>query len=195
MNIIRRTDKPAFVQNVYAKILRMIMNSCTLIEALEVLISEIQSLLNNQIPINDLTIIKRLHSNYQSDTYYLKIFSDILKKDPKVIINDGDLIQFVIVQNSSSDLLGNKMQLLEDYLKGTYIIDYDYYIKELTSPINKLFAIAFENDINKLQCISFKSTMNTKPIYLDKPVKMIYELIKINYDMNELLSNIQSNLK
>jgi DNA polymerase elongation subunit (family B) len=201
MNIIRRTDKPAFVKNVYSKILRMIMNSCTLIETLEVLISEIKSLLNNQIHIDDLTITKPIHMNYQCDTFYLKIFSDKLKKDPKVILNDGDLVKFVVVQNSSSDLLGDKIQLVEDYLKSQnglspYIINYDYYIKkELMVPIDELFKTAFSNDINKLQCISFKSTIRAKPIYLKQPVKMIYELIKINYDMDEFLSNIRLNIK
>lgn len=148
--ISRRIDKSAFTCKIYHKIMDMILNKCSFSETLNALESNIQNLLDGNVSITDLTIRKTLRENYMSDKYYLKIFSDNLKKNGK-IINPGDIVNYVIIQDSTTHGLGNKMRLVDDYLlnEGTNdaeVIDFNYYIKkELMRPIKQLFDIAFPN--------------------------------------------------
>ncbi len=154
-----RRDKSYFTRNTYTKIINMILDKCTLDEALNVLVAEVQSLLNGQVPLDDLIINKTL-STYKTDTYYMKLFADKLKNNGK-IINPGDTVSFIVVK-SSSNLLVDKMRLVENNVEP---IDYDYYIeKELMGPINQLFKVGFETEMTEKQRLCYNANEKNRLI-------------------------------
>lgn len=156
VKLSRRRDTSSFARNTYNKIITMILNKCTFDEAVDGLVTEVRSLLNRKVPIEDLIITKTLGSSYKSDTFYIKAFADRLEKDG-IIISPGDHISFVFVK-SSSKLLVDKMRLAETNVEP---IDYDYYIeKELMHPINRLFKIAFETDMSGSKRMRYNSNDN-----------------------------------
>jgi hypothetical protein len=157
-------------------------------------------LINGKIPHEDLVIIRELGANYKSESYFMKVFSDQLKKAGK-IVNPGDRLDFLIIDDPSATLLGHKMRLTEQYLASQQTstplkIDYNYYIeKALLNPINQLFAVGFKETIMKLQNVLYKPTGRSKPIFLDRPVNMIIALREKGYDLRVLKDAVRYNVE
>lgn len=143
-----RKDKSAFTKNTYVKIMNMILDKCTLDEALNALILEVQKLLDGQVPRHDLIINRTLSSNYKTETFPLKVFADKVGN-----INLGDTVSYVIVQDSSQ-LQSHKMRLPDTQ----EAIDYNYYIeKELMGYINDLFKTGFANEMTGSHRLSYNN--------------------------------------
>ena len=188
--ILARRDNNAFLRKTYTSILDVIMNKGDLYTALSLLIDSIQKLSDGKIPYEDLVSIRELGSNYKSDSFFMKVFSDDLKKAGK-IVNPGDRLDFVIVEDPTAVLLGHKMRLTEQYLESLNSdkpekIDYNYYIeKVLMNPINQLFEVGFKSEISQLNYISYKPTNRHKAIHLDRPMQVILKLRERGYNMTE----------
>lgn len=186
--VLARRDNCGFLRKTYTKILELIMNKGSLPDAIDLLVQSIQELLDGRVPHEDLISIRELGANYKSDSFFMKVFSDDLKKAGK-IVNPGDRLDFVIVEDPTATLLGHKMRLTEQYLErlntpNAERIDYNYYIeKVLMNPINQLFEVGFKDDIAKLQHVSYRPTNRHKPIYLDRPVQIILKMRERGYDL------------
>jgi len=186
--VLARRDNAKVLANSYTNILNMVMNRETMGKALCVLIDAIQNLLDGKVSIEDLTSIRELGANYKSDSYFLKVFSDRLKKEGQ-IVNPGDRLAFLVVKDPSARLLGDKMRLVEQYEESLktdtpYEIDYTYYIeKVLMNPINQLFEVGFKDIIPHLKALSFQPTNRHKLIDIDQPVKILLKLIEYGGDI------------
>lgn len=197
--VLARRDNPQFLRTVYTQILDLIMNRGNLDEAVNVLIDAVQGLLDGKVPYEDLAVIRELGSNYKSDSYFMKVFADDLKKAGK-IVNPGDRLDFVIVEDPTATLLGHKMRLVEQYVERLQTptperIDYNYYIeKVLMNPINQLFEVGFKNEIAQLQHVSYKPTNRHKAIYLDRPVQIILKLRERGYDLKMFKEAVRYNV-
>ena len=196
--ILARRDNCAFLRNTYTKILDLIMNKSGLDEAMSVLIDAIQDLLDGKIPYEDLVIVRGLGANYKSDRYFMKVFADELKKAGK-IVNPGDRLDFVIVEDPTATLLGHKMRLSEQYLDrldspNPEHIDYNYYIeKALMNPINQLFEVGFKDTISCMRNVAYRPSNRHKTIYLDRPVQIILKMRERGYDLSKLKEAVNYN--
>ena len=197
--VLARRDNCIFLRDTYTKILDMIMNGKGLDEAITVLVDAIQNLLDGKVPYEDLVIIRELGANYKSDSYFMKVFSDELKKAGK-IVNPGDRLDFVIVEDPTATLLGHKMRLSEQYVDrlnspNPERIDYNYYIeKALMNPINQLFAVGFKDIIAQMQHVSYRPTNRHKIIYLDRPVQIILKMRERGYDLKVFKEAVRYNV-
>jgi DNA polymerase elongation subunit (family B) len=197
--ILARRDNCKFLRDTYTRILDLIMNRGSLDEAITVLVDAIQNLLDGKVPYEDLTIIRELGANYKSDSYFMKVFSDELKKAGK-IVNPGDRLDFLIVQDPTATLLGHKMRLTEQYVErlnspNPEQIDYNYYIeKVLMNPINQLFEVGFKDEIAQLQHVSYRPTNRHKTIHLDEPVKIILKMRERGYDLKVFKEAVRYNV-
>ena len=197
--ILARRDNSVYLRKTYTKILDTIMNKGNISEAINILIDSIQELLDGKISHEELTIIRELGANYKSENFFMKVFSNELKKAGK-IVNPGDRLDFLIVEDPTVLLLGHKMKLKEQYedsLKtdNPYKIDYNYYIeKTLMNPINQLFEVGFKEEIGKLQHVFFKPTNRHKPIYLNKPVKLLFKMRERGFDIQILKEAVKYNM-
>jgi DNA polymerase elongation subunit (family B) len=192
--ILARRDNCPYLRDTYTKILETIMNKGNISDAMNILVDSIQELLDGKVPHEKLIIIRELGANYKSENFFMKVFSNELKKAGK-IVNPGDRLDFLIVEDPSATLLGHKMKLREQYedslkTNNPYKIDYNYYVeKALMNPINQLFDVGFKGDIEKMKDIYFKPTRARKNIYLDQPVKLLHKMLIQGYDI-QILKNV-----
>lgn len=198
--VLARRDNCIFLRITYTKILDLIMNRGSLDEAINILVDAIQSLLDGKVSYEDLTVIRELGSNYKSNSFFMKVFSDYLKKTGKIVL-PGDRLDFVIIKDETATLLGHKMRLTEQYVEkigreNEEKIDYNYYIeKVLMNPINQLFAVGFKDEIDKLRCISYKPTNRHKEIHMDKPVQIILKMMERGYSLKTFKEAVQYNVR
>ena len=197
--ILARRDNCKFLRDTYTRILDLIMSKGSLDQAINILVDSVQDLLDNRIPHEDLVIIRELGANYKSDSYFMKVFSDELKKAGK-IVNPGDRLDFLIVEDPTATLLGHKMRLTEQYVErlnsaNPERIDYNYYIeKVLMNPINQLFEVGFKNEIAQLQHVSYRPTNRHKIIHLDRPVQIILKMRERGYDLKVFKEAVHYNV-
>lgn len=197
--VLARRDNCLLLRKTYTTILNLIMDKYRLDQAMDVLIDTIQRLINDEVPVEDLITIRELGSNYKCETFFMKVFSDQLKKAGK-IVNPGDRLDFVIVKDPTATLLGHKMRLTEQYLQAREtstpeIVDYDYYIeKALMNSINQLFEVGFKDVIARLQHVSYKPTNRHKTLYLDKPVQIILKLRERGYELSKFKDAVRYNV-
>lgn len=194
--ILARRDNCKFICDVYSKILEIVMNRGGVLKALEILINSIEELINNKVPYKDLAIIRVLGSNYKSETSYMRIFANELKKIGK-IVSPNDRLEYLIVKGPENALLGYRMRLLEQYIEDpSEQIDYYYYIENLLlNPVEQLFEIGFKDEINQLEKITFLPPGKKKFLTLRNPVKMIIEMIRSNHSLETLKNKIINELK
>jgi DNA polymerase delta subunit 1 len=197
--VLARRDNCNFLRKTYMDILDVIMRKKGLEEAIDILVNAIQRLLDGQVPFDDLIIIRGLGDNYKSDSYFMKVFSDELKRAGKPV-NPGDRLDFLIVENPGAKLLGYKMRLREQYVDGLTSgnpepIDYNYYIeKALMNPINQLFEVGFKDTIAQLQHVSFRPSNRHKPIFMDRPVQIILKWREKGFDLNLFKEAVRYNV-
>jgi hypothetical protein len=197
--ILARRDNCQFLRETYTKILDMIMNKGKLDEAINVLVDSIQNLLDGRIPYDKLVSIRGLGANYKSDSFFMNVFSNELRKAGK-IVNPGDRLDFVIVEDPTATLLGHKMRLTEQYLESLNSpnperLDYNYYIeKALMNPINQLFEVGFKDEIQQLKHVSYRPSNRHKTIYLDRPVQIILKLRERGYDLSVFKAAVNYNV-
>jgi DNA polymerase elongation subunit (family B) len=197
--VLARRDNCPFLRKTYTKILDMIMKRRPLEEAIDVLVEAVRALLDGNVPPEDLLIIRELGANYKSDSYFMKVFAGELEKAGK-IVNPGDRLDFLIVENPHATLLGQKMKLGEQYREsletGTpYQIDYTYYIeKVLMNPVNQLFKVGFKDVIAELQHVFYKPNNRHKAIHLDRPVQIILKLRERGHDIAKFQDAVRYNM-
>lgn len=198
--VLARRDNPPYLAKTYTKILNIIMNRGTLDEAMNVLVTSVQNLLDGKIEIEDLVSTRELGANYKSDSFFMKVFSDYLRRVGK-LVNPGDRLEFAVVKDPTATLLGHKMRLTEQYLESLntdtpYQIDYNYYIeKVLMNPINQLFEVGFKDDIAKLQHIGYKPSNRHKEIKLDRPVQIMFKLLEKGHSLDKFREAVEFNMK
>jgi DNA polymerase elongation subunit (family B) len=193
--VLARRDNCNFLRETYTTILDIILNNKGLVKAINALCDAVENLLSNKVNPKELVIIRALGGNYKSENYFMKIFSDNLRQQGK-IVNSGDRLDYVIIKNSDTNsLLGNNMRLFELFNPDIEQIDYNYYIdKQLMHPIDQLFEVGFKNDLTKLTHVSYKASNRQKEINLSQPLLMIYRMLENGYTIGKFREAVLFNI-
>ena len=192
---LARRDNCNFLRVTYTKILGLIMSRSRLDEAINVLVASIQDLTNNKIHHDELSIIRGLGANYKSDSYFMKVFSDNLRRAGK-IVNPGDRLDFVIVESEGAKLLGDKMRLVEQFVEDGGVIDTNYYIEKiLMNCVNQLFEVGFKDMVSLLSNVGYKPKGKRKMFGLDKPINIIVGMNKDGYNIEYFAKAVQHNVE
>ena len=166
------------------------MNEGHFKDAMCLLIDTINDLVSNKIDYKQLKSTRELGAHYKQPSFFMKVFSDELKKKGKMV-NPGDRLEFVVIENKEANLVGQKMVLVSDYAESLttdtpYKIDYLHYIeKVLINPIDQLISIGFKDYIQKLNYIKYKPPRKRNFIYLSSPTEMMFYLVQNNMDINK----------
>ena len=205
--VLARRDNSIFLRETYTKILDIIMNRRSLEEALITLFDCIQDLLDDKVPVEKLAIIRELNSGYASDTFFMKVFADELRKAGK-IVNPGDRLDFIITVDPNARLIGQRMKLLEQYYENlntenAYKVDYIYYLTNaLKNPINQLFEVGYKKEMEQLTDFYYKPlgkngrpNKRIKPIYLTAPMTLITKMIEKGVNLSMIKAAIQHRMK
>jgi len=184
-----RRDKNKFLQMLYKKILDIIMTRGSFKDACTILIDHIDDFIHGKVDYHLLKSTRELNSHYKQPSFYMKVFADELRKQNK-IVNPGDRLEFLIIENAEASLVGQKMILLSDYIDSLktdnpYKIDYIHYIeKVIMNPLDsQLFSIGFKEVIEKLSHIQYTPGRKRIPLTLKNITEMLFYMLKNNINI------------
>ena len=152
--VLARRDNCPWQRKVYNKVLLNIMFRKPMMSTYDYIISQASQLLRGQVDYRSLIIIRELGSHYKSASYFMKIFSDELRRAGKPA-NPGDRLEHVIVKTNdpAKQLLGYKLRTPEWYLENAENepIDHEYYLeKVLMNCVEQLFQVGYKDDLAEM---------------------------------------------
>lgn len=196
--VLARRDNCKWLRRVYMNVLRNILTSKPIHETMDIIVDSIQEFLRGGVSYKDLIIIRELNSNYKSQTYFMKVFSDQLRKLGKQA-NPGDRLEYVVVNTGNpNDKVGMRMRLPEMYLEtqGTpqeERIDTIYYIERvLMKPIDQLFQIGYKTSLESMERLGYKPKGRYHERNIREPVKMMVRMILDQRDIHVVKSMIRN---
>ena len=157
--ILARRDNCQWQRQVYQKVLYNVMNRVPMQETLDIIVSEAMRIHRDDVEWSDLTIIRGLGANYKSDSYFMKIFGDELRRIGKPA-SPGDRLEYVIVKSfgiEGDQLLGYKMRLPETYIERLESdqpenIDAGYYLeKVLMNCVEQLWQVGYRPQLEEIE--------------------------------------------
>lgn len=189
--ILARRDNCAWQRQIYREILWRILMYRPLQDSMDILMDHINKLLRRQVPLRDLVIVRGLGSNYKSASYFMKVFSDELRKIGKPA-QAGERLEYVVVRPHGWDgkeklLLGKKMRLVDVYLERQRSsepepIDVQYYIeKTLMNPIEQIISVGYMQEIAAKMEPYKDDVKRRNKLYTrmdNKPIKTILNILK-----------------
>ena len=146
-----RRDRCKLVKLMYSEVIRTIFDDDLTLEqsfekAHEELFDHCLAIMQRRVSLDDLIMIKGLGKDYKSDSYFMKVFAEELKRRGRPA-EPGSKLKYLIVDSDSN--LGHRMRLPEQYYEvlGTddqEILDYLYYVKNGQNIIDRIFGIAYD---------------------------------------------------
>lgn len=127
-------------------------------ETLDIIMKQAMALYMEEIEWQDLVMIKGLGADYKSDSYFMKVFGDELRKAGKPAA-PGDRLDYVVVVSEKPEdnkLLGKKMRLPEMYLERLDTekpekIDAIYYLNNvLMNCVEQAFQIGYTSELEQI---------------------------------------------
>lgn len=228
--ILARRDNCQWLRDVYENCMRAIFDEKSIYDVYDIVNKAIVACIelkyrddnqeNMKEITNQLSIIRAMGSNYKSKSYFLSIFSDLMKSIGKPIA-PSERFKFVVVNDHQGrDKIGYRMRtdvmFLEQWEKAgktygeklpedfevpldTYPpeeIDSSYYIMNvLKEPIDQLFEFGFARVLEKYKEVRYQPSnkkRRCKPVGISTPVKMV-ELLILDRDKppKEVLETIK----
>jgi len=146
--VLKRRDNAPIVKDIYGGIIDILMKEKNIDRAIQFLNMHLESLVNEQCPMEKLIITKSLRSGYKNPNQIAhKVLADrITARDPGNKPNSGDRIPFVYIVNKSKTCLQGDRIETPTYIKENGIkIDYSFYItNQIMNPLQQLFALVLE---------------------------------------------------
>lgn len=175
-----------FLKNLYFKIFDIIVEQGQVVDALNMLFDSVQDLMNGKVPVEELFTTCR----YTPGVGAIDIFVENLLKEGQVI-NPGDILTFIVVIDSNNQAIGHRMKSIEQYNSLSCKIDYMHIIKNiLQSPINKLFDIAYGQQLSQMTDIYYRPSIRKHPIYLSTPMTFLVGALKNGVDVSTIKKEI-----
>lgn len=204
--ILARRDNCMWLRDTYEECIRGIFDNKTIFETFESIINRIIDVIELKFDITkELSIIRGMGSNYKNKSYFLSIFSDLMKSLSRPIA-PSERFQYVLVNDHQKrDKIGYRMRTIEMFkeqweeagikygeavpegyvpVDGLYppeTIDSCYYITNiLKEPIDQLFKFGFARVIDQYEDVRYEPLYKTrlKPVNVTRPVAMIELLIR-----------------
>jgi len=213
--ILARRDNCLWLRETYENCIRAIFDEKTIYDVYNIIIDSIIECIelnyhdNNEQNLKEITnrlsIIRGMGSNYKSKTYFLSIFSDLMKSLGKPIPPSERFKYVVVDDHQKRDKIGYRMRteemFIEQWTESGYNygeklpddleikqsiyppeeIDHCYYIMNvLKEPIDQLFEFGFARVLEKYQDIRYQPVnkkRRCRPVNISTPVKMIEMLI------------------
>lgn len=176
IEIVRR-DKFKFMKNMQERLIRITLtgSSCSDLFCLRYIKDRILDLTQGNFDPEDLTAVKKMGSNYKSDSSFMKVFADKLRDLGKPV-QASEQLKYIILESTEKNVpLGKKAILFEDF-NETSEIDLEYYIRLLVQPIDKIFKVAYGEKYKDNFPFEAKNS-NFKSVSASTPMSMIHKII------------------
>lgn len=146
--VTKRRDGCEFLRDVYNKLIDLVMVKTPKTELYKYLAVKLQELLNHQVPIEKLTMVKSIKDNYKAKNLPHLVVANKMKTRGKYVVS-GTRIQYVFIETLEKRAPQYKRVEDPDHVKENKEIklDYLYYLeKQLAKPIDELFSVAYKTD-------------------------------------------------
>lgn len=207
--ILARRDNCEWLRETYEECIRAIFDEKSVQDVFEIIIKAIiyvvQLEKDTKAITEKLSVIRAMGSNYKSKSYFLAIFSDLMKSLSRPIAASERFKYVIVNDHQNRDKVGYRMrtdemfqeqwgeadihygdEIPEGYtpVEGLYPpeeIDSKYYITNiLKEPIDQLFEFGFMRVLDKYESVRYE-TQFRKPkrsVSIRTPVKMIELVLK-----------------
>jgi DNA polymerase delta subunit 1 len=145
-------------------------------------------LLNGEVGIEDLIIVRKMGATYKSPSYFMKVFGDKMKALGQPI-EAGERVGYLVAKSEGKKLLGDRMVTKELYLESLksekpLIVDYYYYLdKQIAHHIDQIVSLVYSES---LKHIEYQGPRGCKAVYFDEPLAFMSKMIKYDVDINML---------
>jgi hypothetical protein len=185
-NALSRRDKFKFMKKIYEKVLRAILVEMRDIDYVYDIIQQyILNLVTLEYSLEDLYTIKTVHTNYNTHNMY-KTITDRMKQEEKAVY-EGLKIEIIILKSSDKKKIGERAytrEELESISEPKKLVDIDYYIELLVTPIEEgLYQIAMKDIIEKRRSARYANLLdrlNKRFPYLQDARSLLCEKIRRN---------------
>ena len=190
---VARRGNAKFATATYNNCLFNILKQENVVMCFNIIADAVIELLDGKVPWENFVIIRGLSSSYKSESYFMKVFSEELKKIGMPVA-PGSRIPYIICKNGNETLLGKKMKCLEDFTENKYEIDINYYLEHVAQkPIDKLFSIAYNNVLPRFEKVGYKPKSRKHFVCVDKPIQMIARMLEDGVDIRCLKDWFKAN--
>jgi DNA polymerase elongation subunit (family B) len=162
-----RRDNCEWMRETYMELLLSILLDGSVAQSYELLIREVHKLLNDEIPIEKLSIVKTLGSDYKpTSNASMKMFGEEMIAQGKTVQAGDRLDYLVVVDSDGRKKIGQKMRLMQDLKSGDVLepLDKEYYIHLLMNSIDQLFSVGHIKDIEILKNVNYLSDIFEEPV-------------------------------
>lgn len=187
-NLIRRIQQQktcSYVKDVSNDIINKIASGTTATEIFETMVIWFYELLTNQVPVSALVQTHRVHPQYQSETFWIKVFTERLRNQGYPV---GDNVSFLVIDNSSA-LLGDKLILPEEFNPTIHTLNYGYYIGSFGTQLDCLCLSAFPDVSSSAMPQQF---INGERIDINQPIRFIKNYYECLHSIDKLVEIISS---
>ncbi len=153
--VLARRDNCEYLRDLYEKVMNDILYHAGPTKCFRIIYEAMIDLVGNRVPVEKLSVVTSLGSNYKQVGYKMAVFAQECAKAERPA-QPGDRLAFIIAKNPSSvpeagsaikpENLGFKMRALDVWKKNKDgdPIDYFYYIShQFMNPIDQIYSIAF----------------------------------------------------
>lgn len=196
--LVARRDNCKWARDVYNKVLMDILTRKPLTDVARYLCEQSQLILSGKVPTKDLTIVRGLGKNYKSESYFMKVFGDELRRLGRPA-QPGTRLSYLVVKREGEKLLGKRMVLPEMYTESQStdkqdVIDYQYYLGNMIqNHIDRLVSGGYVDIIPRMN-IRYRPTGRHGWTTLDTIVKLIIRMIDGGCDLKYLVEAIEQEL-
>jgi DNA polymerase elongation subunit (family B) len=179
-----KRGNPRYINYIFDNLLLIILKYENIVTAFNFITDSIVKLMENKIEYTDLQMIRGVSGVYKSETYFMNVFCNQMKRIGKPIVS-GSRVEYIVCKNKDSDLLGERMKLIEQYLEGGYEVDINYYLENIAmNPIDKIFATGYNKILPLMKEIGYKPNSRKHFVPVSQPVKMIARMIEDKVDLS-----------
>lgn len=142
-----RKNYPKFIKEIYKETLDMILKEHKKDEILNYVRDKINKLLNNNISLEDLSILKTINAEYKNKMYEMNIFIKRYNKD-NFLLEKGSIVECIYIKNNKQ-YVGDKLFTIEEVKQNNLLIDNRYYFDRYMNNIDNLLEIISINNFSK----------------------------------------------
>jgi DNA polymerase elongation subunit (family B) len=202
-----RRDNHAMIRRIFDTVANNILFEVPFSDNFSYVVKEMCKLLNGEVDVHELSIIRGIGSNYKNENYFIAVFASELRKMGQPV-QPGDRISYVVVKTKEESegeeiVLGKKMRMIEmweqsqneaknptateeelKYMYPAEDIDYFYYINNtMMNPLDQLLSTGYGSYLSKYDRIGYKPIYNRCHfVSMQLPIKVICSFIKDQID-------------
>lgn len=190
--ITARRDYTEWVQEIYKELLMHILSGGALKIAMTIIVRAIKELINGQVPIKKLILIKRYTSNAGAG-YFLTTFVARKRREGRTY-QVGDRVEFVYITREGAKTASDKMESIEDYDPNSMSLDLHYYLEhQFRKPIDDLIGNSYYAILQAQAEAGYRPGNRRKKFCsITKPVSMMITMMEEGVGIDSVPDIVQN---